>query len=210
MSDPTQTRELLADAVVHACGLTAAFVGVTLLIQHLVQSGDTAPIISVSVYSAMLLFALMASAAYHLLPWDASRNWFHKVDHAAIYLKIAGTYTPLVVIIGSTFSYVVLAAIWGVALFGAVAKLSFWPTNAKGSLALYLGLGWACVLLIYPMLQTLPGTAIWLITGGGLLYTVGTYFFSREVLPFQNAIWHCFVLAASTCFFAAISISATA
>ena len=210
MPYPTKPREVVADAVVHIFGLSSAFIGVTLLIQHLSKSEGTAPLVSVSIYSAALLFALSASAAYHLLPWEKSRTWLHKIDHAAIYFKIAGTYTPLAVLIGSAFSYAVLAAIWCVALFGAIAKLSFWPTDARGSLALYLALGWACLLLIYPMVQTFPIIAIWLIAIGGMLYTVGTYFFSRPVLPFQNAIWHCFVLAASACFFGAISLSATA
>ena len=158
----------------------------------------------------MLILSLLASAAYHLLPWERSRPVFHRLDHAAIYLKIAGTYTPLVVLIGSWFAYVVLGVVWVVALLGAVAKLSFWATNARGSLALYLLLGWASVLLIWPMWLTLPGPAFALIAAGGLLYTVGTVFFAMKVLRFQNAIWHSFVLAASTCFFCAVSMGGSA
>ena len=93
------------------------------------------------------------------------------------------------------------------ALGGAIAKLSFWRTDARGSLALYLAMGWACVLLLPLMIQKLPATSLWLILGGGLLYTLGTVFYSWRDLPFQNAIWHSFVLAASACFFVSIALT---
>lgn len=209
MSYPYPKKEVIADGVVHFVGLSAAVVGAPLLVIWTARQAGTAEIAAASVYVAFLLFALCASAAYHMLPWERSRNWLHKIDHAAIYLKIAGTYTPLVVLIGSAFAYAVLAGIWLVALGGAMAKLSFWRTNARGSLALYLALGWACLLLLGQMIQTLPATALGLIIAGGLLYTVGAIFFSWRSLPYQNAIWHAFVLSASTCFFIAISLSLT-
>ena len=210
MPYPYSLRETLADASVHAVGVTAAIAAGTALIVYVAHTQDTSQIAATSVYAGLLILSLLASAAYHLLPWERSRPVFHRLDHAAIYLKIAGTYTPLVVLIGSWFAYVVLGVVWVVALLGAVAKLSFWATNARGSLALYLLLGWASVLLIWPMWLTLPGPAFALIAAGGLLYTVGTVFFAMKVLRFQNAIWHSFVLAASTCFFCAVSMGVSA
>lgn len=207
MSYPYPIREVLADACIHALGLVGALVGTVFLLVFVAAQSDTAQIISVSVYLGFLLFALTASAAYHMLPWERARPVLHKIDHAAIYLKIAGTYTPLVVLIGSVFAYAVLAAVWAVAIAGAIAKLSFWRADARGSLALYLAMGWACLLLAVPVLQTLPTAASWLIAIGGLLYTMGTIFFVWRDLPYQNAIWHAFVLSASACFFAAISLS---
>lgn len=210
MPYPYSLKETLADASVHAVGLVAAVAAGNGLIVYVTHTQDTSRIAATSVYAGFLIFALLASAAYHLLPWERSRPVFHRIDHAAIYLKIAGTYTPLVVLIGSAFAYVVLTVIWIVALAGAVAKLSFWATDSRGSLALYLILGWASMLLIWPMWHTLPGVALALIAAGGLLYTIGTVFFAMKALRFQNAIWHGFVLAASTCFFCAVSLGVSA
>jgi hemolysin III len=153
------------------------------------------------------LSALLASAIYHLLPFDRTRALLGRIDHAAIYFKIAGTYTPFVVLIGTGFAYGILAVVWALAIIGAVAKLSFWSTESKASLYLYLGMGWLSVLLVWPMWQNLPTTALTLIGIGGLIYTLGTIVFAHPGMRFQNAIWHSFVLAASICFFAAISIS---
>ncbi|WP_299151253.1 hemolysin III family protein [uncultured Tateyamaria sp.] len=210
MAYPYSTRETLADAGVHLISLAAAIGAGVLLILYVSQTHGVPQIAATSIYATFLIFSLLASTAYHLLPWDCSRPVFHRIDHAAIYLKIAGTYTPLVVLIGSAFAYAVLAGVWLVALFGALAKLSFWATDARGSLALYLAMGWASVLLIWPMWQALPASAVALIAAGGLLYTVGTAFFARDGLRFQNAIWHSFVLAASACFFGAVSLGVSA
>jgi hemolysin III len=207
MSYPYPKREVIADGVIHVLGLIAAITGTVILLVWAATHSVGSNIAAVSVYAGFLLFALFASAAYHLLPWERSRPVLHRIDHAAIYLKIAGTYTPFVVLIGSAFAYVVLIGLWIVALVGAVAKLSFWQANGRGSLALYLLMGWACILLVGPMFQTLPTPALWLIFIGGGLYTLGTVFFSLESLPFHNAIWHGFVLVASTCFFVAVAVS---
>lgn len=118
MPYPYSVRETLADASVHVLGLTAGITASAMLLVHVVQTQGAAQIAAISIYTALAVFALMASAAYHLLPWEKTRPVFHRIDHAAIYLKIAGTYTPLVVLIGSAFAYVVLAAVWLVALLG--------------------------------------------------------------------------------------------
>ena len=210
MPYPYSAKETLADASVHAVGLSAGLIACTALIAYVAHTQEASQIAATSVYAGLLIFSLVASAAYHLLPWERSRPLFHRIDHAAIYLKIAGTYTPLVMLVGTGFAYIVLGLVWIVAVLGAVAKLSFWATDARGSLALYLALGWASVLLIWPMWQTLPGPATVLIALGGLLYTVGTVFFAMKALRYQNAIWHCFVLAASACFFTAVSLGVSA
>ncbi len=210
MPYPYSLRETVADASIHLVGVVGAVVAGWALLNHVNDTQDTSRIWATHVYTGLLIFALVASAAYHMLPWDRTRSLFHRIDHAAIYLKIAGTYTPLVVLIGSAFAYAVLAAVWAIAVFGAVAKLSFWATDARGSLALYLAMGWASVLLVWPMWHSLPGSALVLILVGGGLYTLGTVFFAMQSLRYQNAIWHSFVLAASTCFFAAVSLGISA
>lgn len=210
MPYPYSIRETLADATVHALGVIAGIIAFAALVAYVVQTQEPGQIAATSIYAGAVVFALIASAAYHLLPWEQSRPVFRRIDHAAIYLKIAATYTPLVVLIGSGFAYAVLAGVWAAALIGAVAKLSFWAADAAGSLMIYLAMGWASLLLIWPMWQSLPGLSTGLIIAGGLLYTLGTVVYARANLRYQNAIWHSFVLSASTCFFAAVALGVSA
>ena len=198
--------ERIADGVVHALGVTMALTGAVLLIVFAALWAENGQVVAVSVYAAALLASLVASACYHMTPWERPRPTLRRIDHAAIYLKIAGTYTPLVVLIGSAFAYGVLAVVWALALAGAVAKLVFWRRPGRIATALYLLLGWLSVILIWPLVQTLPVGASVLVLCGGLLYSAGVIFFTWDSLKFANAIWHGCVLAASTCFFAAIAL----
>ena len=210
MPYPYSLRETLADASIHVIGVGAGVAAGVVLIVHVAQTHAAPQIAATSVYAGMLFLSLVASALYHLLPWERARPVYLRKDHAAIYLKIAGTYTPLVVLIGSAFAYVVLAGVWIVAVLGAVAKLSFWSTESRGSLPVYLGMGWASVLLIGPMYQALPPLAVALVVGGGLLYTAGTVVYRYPDMRYLNAVWHGVVLAASTCFFAAVAVGLSA
>lgn len=210
MTYPHSLRETLADASVHVVGVVSGLIASVALLIYVAQTQEPPQIAATTIYASLLFLSLVASALYHLLPWDRWRPLFLRLDHAAIYLKIAGTYTPLVVLIGSAFAYVVLAGVWIVALFGVVAKLSFWATDSRGSLPVYLGMGWASVLLIWPMTQALPPIAVSLIIGGGILYTLGTLVYRYPRMRYQNAVWHAVVLSASSCFFAAIALSVSA
>jgi len=205
MSYPTSPRETLADGTVHALGLLFAVPASAVLVAMAAEPG--LPWGATVVYAACMVFAFAASALYHMLPFDRSRALLGRIDHAAIYFKIAGSYTPVVMLIGTPFAYAILAVVWTLAFFGAVAKLSFWDTQAKGSLALYLGMGWLSALLIWPISQTLPAAALVLIVLGGVIYSSGTLIYAHKGMRYQNAIWHVFVLVASVCLYGAISVS---
>ena len=125
-----------------------------------------------------------------------------------IYLKIAGTYTPLVLFSGSMTSFVVLGVVWTFAVYGMIQKLFFWRSPSKYSPALYLFTGWLSLPLLWSLMPVLPWPSSGLIAAGGLLYTGGVIFFNWEKLKFSLAIWHGFVFAASACFFAAIAVGA--
>ena len=198
--------ERIADGTIHAIGTALAIAGAVLLIVAAAGEAPGERIAGVSVYAAAIVFSFAASGFYHMTPWERLRPALRRIDHAAIYFKIAGTYTPLVVMIGSAFAYVVLAVVWALAVVGAVAKLFFWNRPGKFAPILYLALGWASVMLLWPLAQTLPGPATGLVVIGGVLYSAGVIFFSWETLKYANAIWHAFVLAASSCFFAAIAM----
>ncbi len=216
---PTYSRaERIADAVVHAIGLLFAILGTVALIlwamgqdpaQHIAQRG-AATVTGVSIYGAALIGSFLASACYHFTPWEGPRHLLQRIDHAAIYLKIAGTYTPLVVLIGSAFAYGVLAVVWALAALGAIAKLFFWSRQGRWSTAFYLCLGWISVALLSSLWPLLPTGALVCLFAGGLIYSAGAVVFSLDHLKFQNAIWHGFVLTASACFFAAIALGAFA
>lgn len=208
MAYPTSPAETFADGVVHVAGLAFALPASIILLQQ--AEAANGPMIATAIYALCMICAFAASALYHLAPFDQTRALLGRIDHATIYFKIAGTYAPLVMIIGTGFAYGILGLVWPLAVAGAIAKLFFWRTDARGSLALYLGMGWLSVLLIWPMLNTLPGLAVALIGGGGLIYSIGTIIYKRDGMPYQNAIWHVFVLVASICFFYAISLSVQA
>lgn len=205
MAYPYSKSETIADGAVHVIGLLFAIPASALLMIAAVRNGTMVP--TTAIYVACLLLAFGASAAYHLTPADGLRRVLHRVDHAAIYLKIAGTYTPLVATIGTGFAYAVLAFVWALAGLGAVAKLWFAATDAKWSLWLYLGMGWVAVLLIWPMWHSLSGLVLALIVIGGSIYSAGTWVFAHPGMRFQNAIWHVFVLVASACLFGAVALS---
>ena len=205
-SHPGARAERLADGVIHLTGVTLALIGCVVFVIFSALNATPAVVASVSIYAALLMFGLIASATYHLAPWDRFRPMLRRIDHAAIYLKIAGTYTPIAVLIGSAFAYGVLAAIWVLAVAGALKKLLFWAKPGRLDPLLYLALGWASVLLIWPVAQTLPSAAAVLIVIGGLLYSLGVIVFAREGQRYAMAAWHGMVLAASSCFFAAIAV----
>jgi len=197
--------ERWADGIIHGLGIIGS-IGATAV---LATVGDPTSI-ALWVYGLIMVAAFTASACYHMTPWEHYRPSLRRLDHATIFLKIAGTYTPLVMLIGTGFSYVVLAVVWAIAAFGVVKKLFFWSRPGLSSTILYLAMGWLSVTLVWPMVQTLPQSAAWLIAAGGLTYTFGVIFYKWESLKFSNAIWHGFVLTASSCFFAAILISVIA
>jgi len=198
--------ERIADAAVHGVGIVFAIIATILLVVW--ASGDTSvgTIIGLSIYGAALIGSFVASACYHFTPWEGPRHVLRRIDHAAIYLKIAGTYTPLVILIGSAFAYGVLTLVWGLAAVGAITKLFFWGRPSRWGVALYVGLGWLSVALISSLIPLVSGLTLALIVAGGLVYSFGAIVFSIDGLKYQNAIWHGFVLTASVCFCIAIAL----
>jgi len=202
--------ERIADGVVHVTGLAAALAGVAAVYSLWALHMDGVTLLAVTVYSLSLLVMLGASAAYHMLAHTPLRPLLRRLDHAAIYVKIAGTFTPLGILLGTAFGYAVLAGVWLCACLGALSKLRM-PRGAMTTGWMpYMALGWAGVALILPLSGVLPGMSLALIAGGGLLYSVGVIFYAWESLRFANAIWHVFVALASACFFIGINTAVAA
>lgn len=206
MTYPAYTRaERIADGVVHIAGLIAAIVGVTLLFALWAAHFDGPTLVSTIVYACALVGMLSASAVYHMAAHTSLRPLLRRLDHAAIYFKIAGTYTPLGVALGTTFGYAVLACAWLLAVVGAARKLLTAPGKMTTGWLPYVLLGWGGLLLFVPLAPLLPLPSLILIVAGGALYTLGVVFYAWESLRFANAIWHGFIVAASSCFFLGIT-----
>jgi hemolysin III len=203
---PTYTlRERVADGCIHIVGVTASLVALTALLIIGVQSQTMSWAMSLLVYGFAMVATFSCSAGYHLIGRPKLKEVFRRLDHAAIFLMIAGTYTPFILIKMQTpWGFGLLAVVWTMAAIGIIIKL-FFPRFLDGlSTALYLVQGWAVIAAWEPLMSALPGVALTLLTIGGVLYTVGVVFHLWERLPYQNAIWHGFVLSAASCHFAAV------
>jgi hemolysin III len=190
-------------------GLTLAVMAVpALIVTTALLRGDAPALVGTAVYGVALILMLGCSALYNIVVRPDWAWLLKRLDHSAIYMKIAGTYTPFTLITGQGLA--LTAGLWGAALLGVGLKVIDPHRFRWVGLALYLGMGWVGVLAGGSMLAALPGTVVGLMIVGGLLYTLGVAFYLWDRLPFHNTIWHVFVLAASAVFFAAITVLVSA
>jgi hemolysin III len=209
ISRPYSRAERISDSVVHVVGVSAALVAVPALIALTATwnaSGTT--VAAASVYGTTLLAMLTFSALYNMLDQSAWSGVLRRLDHAGIYFKIAGTYTPFTLTTGAP-AVGLLATLWSAAVVGAALKLVNPSRFRWPALALYLLMGWAGVFAGGAFLSSLGPAVLALILAGGVLYTAGVVFFLWTKLPFHNTIWHVFVLTASGLFFAAVTVHLT-
>jgi hemolysin III len=196
--------EVRADAALHAAGVALALGGAMVLLSIAMPRGgkDT---VAAAVYSAALLTMLGCSAAYNLGRATRFRGFLQSLDQSAIFLMIAGTYTPIAVIgLGGAIGTALTGAVWSAATSGVLLRLRRPSLFRRIDVALYLVLGWIGALVIGPLLHAVGATIVLLLGAGGALYTIGVIFHVWESLPFQNVIWHAFVLAAAGLHFAAV------
>ena len=202
-------RELRADGAVHIAGLALGLLGaICLIITATLTHLGWIERASLLVYATAMLAMLGASAAYNMWPVSPRKWILRRFDHAFIYLMIAGTYTPVVALVGSgPVAWILLALIWTVALAGIAIKILMPGRWDRVSIVLYLMLGWSGVLAYESVISGLTPSALGFLAVGGLLYSVGVVFHVWRSLPFQNAIWHSFVLAATACHYGTIMAS---
>ena len=194
-------NEIRADALVHGAGILAALAGSIVLLAHVGVSWV------LTAYVVCLLMMLASSAAYNLTPPSQLKWLLRRFDHSAIFLLIAGTYTPLLPFLPDAGQSWTLALVtWLGAAFGIAMKFVFPGRFDRLAILVYLALGWVGITAASAFAQVLPPQVLNLIIAGGILYTAGVIFYIWESLKFHNAIWHGFVAAAAACHFAAIAL----
>ena len=195
----------LANSITHGVGFVLSVAALSVLVCFAAFYGSARHVVACSIYGASLVILYLASTLYHSIQAPRAKRVFKIIDHAAIYLLIAGTYTPFTLIsLRGAHGWTVFGIIWGLALLGIIYKVVFIGRWKAVSTAIYLAMGWMCVTSIGQLLESLtPGGVAWL-AAGGLAYTFGVIFYAWHRLPFSHAVWHLFVLAGSACHFVAV------
>jgi hemolysin III len=197
--------EILADGLIHVIGVCFGLIGVITLMAVASRATKIVAIESVFVYAVGLLAMLGFSAAYNLWPVSETKWILRRFDHSAIYVLIAGTYTPFMAQLKiSLASGGLLAGVWVTAGLGVLLKLVLPGRFDRIAVVLYILLGWSGAMFCGSVIASLPSLTLWLLAGGGTLYSMGVIFHLWEGLRFQNAIWHAFVLLAAGCHYAAV------
>ncbi|MGF6190612.1 PAQR family membrane homeostasis protein TrhA [Serratia sp. 2723] len=198
--------EEIANSISHGIGLVFGIVGLVLLLVQAVNDGaGVTAITSYSLYGGSMILLFLASTLYHAIPHQRAKHWLKKFDHCAIYLLIAGTYTPFLLVgLDSPLARGLMVVIWGLALFGVIFKLAFAHRFEVLSLVTYLTMGWLSLIVIYQLAMRLEAGGVTLLAVGGVVYTLGVIFYASKRFRFGHAIWHGFVLGGSVCHFMAI------
>ncbi len=202
---PSYTRlEHFADACVHTASLLFALAATAFLLWEAAGTVSAGDLGGLAIYCTGLLGMFAASAAYNLVSRHDLKEILRSLDHAAIFIMIAGSYTPFAMAVGGSAGRSMLIAVWAIAAVGVALKLRYPRRFDKLSVLLYLAQGWIVLLALDPIVAALPGQAFWLLLAGGIVYTAGVPFHLMEWMRFHNAIWHSFVLGGAACQFVAI------
>lgn len=205
---PYGSGEELANSITHGIGF---LIGIAVLVVLVVFSSlrkSAWEVVSCSIYGATFILLYLGSTLYHSARNPRARRILKVVDHSAIYLLIAGTYTPYALApLRGALGWTILGVIWGSALLGVFFKVFFTGRFKVVSLASYLFMGWLCVVAVKPLYRELTTAGFVLFAAGGLCYTFGAVFYAWKALPWSHAVWHLFVLAGSLCHFSSILFS---
>ena len=202
--------EEVANSISHGIGLAGALIGTPVLLLAAVHHGSISFLIGTIVFTMTMLLVYLGSTFYHAWPQTHVKSFLQLVDHSAIFLLIAGTYTPFALVpLRDAGGLTMLGIVWTLAVFGVVMKATRGTLrHRKLAMTLYLGTGWLAVIFIRPLALAIPLSALLWLIAGGIAYTAGTLFFANERLRYAHFVWHLFVLAGTSCHFAAVFICA--
>ncbi len=204
-------REELANSISHGIGFAGALIGTPILLLTASNRTGAGFFIGTVVFTLTMILLYFGSMLYHAWPQTRAKSLLRTFDHSAIFLLIAGTYTPFALgPLRGVWGATMFALIWGGAIFGVVMKATRGPErHPKLSMTLYLGMGWLALIAIRPLANAIPVSAlIWLVSGG-IVYTAGVLFYANRRLRYAHFVWHLFVLAGTACHFTAIFLCAT-
>ncbi len=207
MTERTQTvAEEVANTVSHGLGFVAAVAGAPLLIVTAIQAGGTAGVVGACVFVATMALLYFTSSVYHALPMGRTKRLFKLLDHSAIYLLIAGTYTPFTLgVLRGPLGWSLLGIVWGLAIGGVLIKALGAMKSERLSTFLYLAMGWLVIIAIKPLWEGLSTAGMAWLVAGGVSYSVGVIFFAMDRrVRFAHFVWHLFVLAGTGCHFMAV------
>lgn len=198
-------REELANVVTHGIGLVLSIAGLALMVTYAGLRGDAWTVTSTAIFGATLVLLYTTSTLYHSARDEQRKVLLRKFDHAAIFLLIAGSYTPfLLVSLRGPWGWSLFGVVWGLAVVGVALKFWFTGRFRVLSTLIYIGMGWLVMAAFRPLMAALPSGGLWLLLVGGLCYTGGAAFYLWKSLPFHHAVWHLWVLAGSACHWAAV------
>jgi len=202
--------EELANSISHAMGLVAAMIGTPILLLAAFYHGSTSFLVGTIIFTLTMLLVYFGSTLYHAWPQTRVKSVLQVLDHSAIFLLIAGTYTPFALgPLRGAGGLTMLGIVWALALFGVIMKATRGVLrHRKLAMTLYLGTGWLGLIFIRPLALAIPWSAVLWLVVGGVAYTAGTLFFANERLRYAHFVWHLFVLAGTSCHFAAVFICA--
>ena len=199
------TREEIANTISHGLGLILALIAVPILIVAAGRAGNVPFMVGVIVFGGTMVLLYLASTLYHSLTHEAAKSLFRLFDHTAIFLLIAGTYTPFSLgVLRGPWGWSLLAAIWALAIVGIILKIKKRTRHSPIGIVLYVIMGWLAIVAVKPILMLIPVPGILLILAGGLAYTGGLAFFAAQRIRYNHFIWHLFVIAGTTCHFFAV------
>jgi len=204
---PQTLGEEIANAISHGLGALLAIAALPILVTRAVGHGGAADVAAAAVFAATMILLYGISALYHAVPEGRAKAWLLRMDHAAIYVFIAGSYTPFTLgVLHTGPGVTLLIAVWAAAAFGVAIKLLNRLKHRFVSTGLYLAMGWVVVFAAGPLVQRLPATGLALLVAGGLSYTLGAFVFLLDnKVRYSHFVWHLFVLGGSIChFFAAL------
>lgn len=198
-------REELANSLTHGLGIVLSVAGLSLMVTFSTLHGDAWHVTSTAIFGASLIALYTASTLYHSFRAPALKLVLRKFDHAAIFLLIAGTYTPFLLIsLRGNWGWSLFGVIWGLAVAGITLKFWFAGRFRVISTLIYLGMGWLVLIVFKPLLLALPTAGVGWLIAGGACYSVGTVFYLAKRLPYHHAVWHLFVLGGSVCHWVAV------
>lgn len=207
ISPREQSRgEEIANSISHGLGLIAALIGTPFLIIQAARRGDAGFIVGASVFAVTMVLLYLASTLYHALPAGSAKRVFRVIEHSAIFLLIAGTYTPFTLgVLKGPWGWTLFGLVWALAAAGVAMKAFSRLAHPIVSTSLYLLMGWLVVIAANPLYERVPASGLFWLVAGGLAYTIGVAFFATDTrLRYGHFIWHVFVMAGTSCHFFAV------